>query len=271
MKNFDKELDFNLATRGIIVAVEDALHLSDEEFAKIRHQGFGASDSSKLLGVNPFPRGTAEELLQDKITEYHDEEIGKKASVRMGKDLEPFIIERTAEYLGISKFKPINMYKNPKNGLMVNFDAIIVDETLHNGFIPDEVKTVSFYGVKYYDYSKAQEVSKEHRPAWTDFSTYNLCDPDGIPEDFEPNAEELVRYVTYQASLSGIPVYYYSQLQQQIKFVDAPFGFLTALDTKTWTFYMFAIKRDPITIDNIEKIATKLYAKLKIVKGIKDE
>ena len=104
-----KELD--LTGLPIVIDVENIDQKSSEEFAKARRNGFGGSDSSILLGVNPFT--TLRELILQKATpELTEEEkqIGQLAAVRKGNDLEPLIIKKASEILGMEIIKPPHMY-----------------------------------------------------------------------------------------------------------------------------------------------------------------
>ena len=75
-----------------------------EYFAMIRRVGFGASDSSILLGVNPFPNGTIEKLIEQKKSKHLTPDelaIGQMVNVRKGVDLEPLILQKFREKYGI--------------------------------------------------------------------------------------------------------------------------------------------------------------------------
>ena len=68
--------------------IENVPDLDDDEYALIRRQGLGASDSSVLLGVNPYKQ--KHDLIVEKRSKViTDEEraIKKKEAVRKGFDL----------------------------------------------------------------------------------------------------------------------------------------------------------------------------------------
>jgi|AntRauTorckE6833_2_1112554.scaffolds.fasta_scaffold06495_5 hypothetical protein len=249
-------LNIHLQNRGIFIAAENMDKINEENpelFAKLRHVGFGASDSSKLLNVNPFPRGTREELLEDKINEFHDPEIGFKASVRAGRELEPLILEKAEELLDDPILKPSHMYGR-SNGLLTNFDGVIYE----NGtFVPAEAKFVSFFGKKYYNFKKGFTEPEEKEDALMN----NIL-------GFDPgNFESIQEYILEQAKLVGIPPYYYTQLQQQIDFLGSNHGYLVVLNYHDWTLYGFKVARDQPMIDELNHTAQGQYIKLCIAKG----
>ena len=257
----NKELTKYLATLGVTITAEYAVDMSQEDFAEIRHNGFGASDSSRVLDVNPFPRGSSTELLADKISKYHDDEIGKKPAVRMGRELEPFVIDKAEKVLGITIMKPWHMY-GKANGLNTNFDGVWISNDY--GYIPMEIKLVSFFGEKYYNYGLAVDI--EHCDKWKDVGLFNHPETP-IPLKFKLGLTDEQRYIHWMAELVGIPVYYYTQLQQQIDTLNAPFGHLIVLSTKQWEMYSFKVARDERTIKALNDKATVLYKKLQIVNG----
>ena len=241
---------------NIEISATNVDQMNEEQFANIRHNSFGASDSSKILGVNPFPQGSKEDLLYEKIHRLSNDEIGKKATVRMGKDLEPLIIEKLENLTGQTILKPTDMYYNKLTGQSVNFDGISWNEA-HDTWIPREIKTVSFFGTKYYNYTKA--INLDELPHLGRYHEFLQSFPDsGIESNLDPMQELII----YNAEQAGIPAYYYTQLQQQISFTNAPFGTLTVLDTKSWTMYEFTIERAQPIIDHLAQEAMLLRMKL---------
>ena len=204
----------NLEFKNYILSLNNNIELyaenvdtfTEEEFANIRHNSFGASDSSKILGVNPFPQGSKEDLLYEKIHRLSNDEIGKKATVRMGKDLEPLIIEKLENLTGQMILKPTDMYYNKLTGQSVNFDGISWNEA-HGAWIPREIKTVSFFGTKYYNYTKA--INLDELPHLGRYHEFLPSVPDsGIESNLDPMQELII----YNADQAGIPAYYYTQL-----------------------------------------------------------
>lgn len=209
------------------VAVPNASTLSPEEFALCRKNGLGASDSSVVLGTMDKFR-TPDMLFEEKIRKYQtpeEQEIGEKVNVRKGKDLEPLIITKAEAVIGFPLFKPTDMYRIKEYPyLTVNFDGVYyVDDVAVPYPIPVECKYISTYGAKYYDFSKAAE----EQP---------LCT--------EPDVDIL-------ASHYGIPSYYYVQLQHQLLGLNAPYGYLAALNDKDWTLYLFKIPANKHTQNRI--------------------
>jgi hypothetical protein len=259
------ELSRELLKKGIKITAENIDQFTEEQFAAIRHTGFGASDSSKILGVNPFPNGTIDDLLNEKVNELTDETISAKATVRMGKDLEPFIIdifEREMNKFTLVPFrilKPIHMYGKEENGLNTNFDGVVFE---FGQFVPMEVKTISTWGRKHYNFSNALEVY----PSKVEdlMAAYFEMKPTQIDMDLGTIDQKIIQ----RAKNAGIPPYYYTQLQQQIDFLDSDYGYLLALDVNDWTIRLFKIVRDNEVIITLNERAKNLYIKLQVAKGV---
>lgn len=274
MSNIDLDLDKYLTKYlkeiGIDKCVENASTMPQEEFKEIRFDGFGASDSSRIMNVNPFPGGSATELLHEKIHRIHDETIGHKPSVRMGRELEDFIIDKTESILRQNIFKPSHMYGTSWNGLNTNFDGVLLLKQDNIAFpyelIPAEIKTISFYGQKYYDFGKSTPLETdigEVVPDAYDLITDKKAELQFAPDDFMPERKPMERHILFNAKQMGIPPYYYTQLQQQIDFLDSDYGYLFALNSKDWRIYCFKAAKDKYTINSLKARAKKLYDRLK--------
>lgn len=228
----------------------------NECYANIRHLGFGATDSSKLLDINPF--NSRQDLLEEKQNMTIDNTISFKDTVRKGRDLEDLIIRKAQEHLGIQIFKPKMMYNKKDTKLNVNFDGVAqYDKWL----IPIECKVCSIYGQKHYDYSKSitEDVTQQH---W--HTTIDALKKHTIVGDYTE---------------CGYPSYYYTQLQQQEHFLAAPFGILAVLDDKTWTMHYFLSYADDAIIKEIliqeakyrHVINNEITVMEKISKDLRDE
>lgn len=247
MINLD-DLEQRIIEQGVLeIAVKDIQSMDKEQYALVRKDYFGASDSSILCGVNLYK--TIEQLITEKNCKFlTDEEkaVGEKPIVKKGYDLEPIILdkaERELERLGKLGilFKPKDMYKFKNvRGLSVNYDGVFLEE--NKKFIPVEAKLVSKYGEKYYN--KDISIQEAH----------------AIPMHIED--DDLAKHIKRKALKFGIPAYYYTQVQQEIAGLDAPYGYLAAMFDETWTFKLFFIQRDDFVInkiysrceDNINKI-----------------
>ena len=256
-QKLQEELTAHLAQGGIVITAENIIDFTEEQFAEIRHTGFGASDSSNILGVNPFPGGTAEELLHQKIHKISNDEIGKKATVRMGKDLEDLIIRKFEEATGKTIIKPIHMYGIPKIGLNTNFDGVLKEG---KEFIPAEVKTISMYGRKHYDFTYAIDITPSDEDPIEALKNM-IARP--LLEALDTVEETIVA----RAKDNGIPPYYYTQLQQQIAFTCAPFGYLVTMDVRDWKVRVHKILRDQLVIDQLYTSVEKLNFKLSVANG----
>lgn len=212
-----------------IFKVSDLLEKNDDQYALLRNVGFGASDSSKLLDINPYT--TLNEMLKEKrsLAPVKDE-IKYKATVRKGKELEDLIMRKISKILGIEIYKPEIMYGYKDTRLTVNFDGVSPIDT---HLIPVEIKLCTTYGRKYYDFRRA--------------ITEDIKDP-----NFKINLNDLKLMGTRSAEMCGYPINYYTQLQQQILFLDAPFGILGVLDDQNWTIELFLSYRDDALIKDIQ-------------------
>ena len=97
----------------IEIAFKDIDKLPNEQYALVRKQGLGTSDSSIVVGVNPYK--TVTELINEKARDYITEEekaVGNELAVRKGVDLEPLIIKKTSKVLGSPIIKPKDMYRS---------------------------------------------------------------------------------------------------------------------------------------------------------------
>lgn len=238
-----------IVDKGVLeVAVDNIQSMSHEDYALKRKNFFGASDSSILCGVNLYK--TLDELLKEKnnkcITK-EEKEVGEKAIVRKGYDLEPIILNKAEECLKTCEeytelYKPEHMYKFKNiDGLSVNYDGVLVKP--NNVLVPVEAKLVSKYGEKYYNKSITIE------------------DNVALAEVME--SPEMEAHIKKRALRIGIPAYYYTQVQQEIMGLDAPYGYLAALFDETWTFKLYYIPRDRFVQDYIAKQCADNIDKIK--------
>lgn len=230
------------------IVAENASELArndSEAFAMLRRQGFGASDSSILLGVNPFPDGTIEKLVEQKRAKYvtaKELEIGKMVNVRKGSDLEPLIMRKFQEKYEVPDAKiekPDAMYRIGDTPLTVNFDGVY---DLGPFQVPVECKFISMYGMKYYDFTK--------------------CCSHTLPlgGDLKPLGTDVNKlYLLERAKEIGIPIYYYTQIQQQLLALDAPFGYLAALNDKDWDLKTFLIVADKQVQNKLMEVAEQVW------------
>ena len=221
MKDTDLE---QLDLRIVCDNAYDLAKYDKEAFIMLRRNSIGASDSSIILGINPFT-DTAK-LIEQKCTRGITEEelaVGEKENVRKGADLEPLILEKFEEWSRMPTYKPNAMYQLTKfPQLTVNFDGIIC---LENTFIPVEAKFVSVYANKYWNRSKAINAPHEGFPV--------RC-----------AGRDIQTHILESAESYGIPPYYYTQIQQQLLALNAPFGYLAAMFDKGWEFKAFKIFAD---------------------------
>lgn len=221
---------------ALVVKVEHIDQVSEEEYAMLRKESFGGSDSSILCGVNLYK--TLNQLIKEKNCKYitdEEKEVGNKAIVRKGKDLEPIILDKAAQELGIEINKPTAMFEFKEEPILtLNYDGIAEENQV---LIPIEAKLVSKYGEKYYNKDKTLEENKE--------------------VDMKIEGDSLEAHIKRKALRIGIPAYYYTQVQQEIMGLNAPYGYLAVLFDDSWTFKLYLVKADNYVQNKIIDIATK--------------
>jgi hypothetical protein len=248
MAGFTKGFDFDGAARGtldieglpIVVDVAEIDQYPNEIYAMIRKNGLGTSDSSAVLGVNPYT--SRSELIEEKCRDYSTAEekaIGDKDAVRKGRDLEPLIVAKHEQIIKKKIIKPVHMYAHKEYPhIKFNFDGVIDKTMMPDGtfqYIPDEIKVVTMFGKKHYNFQKAYFVE-------------GLGFKTEVPE---PPNFSFVNSIQDKAAAIGIPPYYYTQLQQQILGLNAPFGYLTIMLETDWRVYSYLVWRDEKVISNL--------------------
>lgn len=245
-KKFTSGFDFvndnagvlDLSELDIEVDIANIDQYPNEQYALLRKNGLGTSDSSIVLGVNPYT--SKNDLIAEKCRNYLTEEeleVGTKSTVRKGRELEPLIIHKHSQVMGRRIIKPTDMYRHKSYPFIkFNFDGVI--DKLYNEdgtyqYIPDEIKVVTIYGMKHYQPKKA---------TFSEFTGWQL-----IPPHYE---NENVG-IEQKATMYGIPPYYYTQLQQQIFGLNAPYGFLTVMFEKDWQIHSWFVWRDQKVINQL--------------------
>lgn len=231
--------------KGVLETVIENIQAMDkDEYAIARKDGFGASDSSILCGVNLYKNMDA--LLAEKNNKTLTEEerkVGEKPIVKKGYDLEPLILDKAEEMLEVCLFKPKDMFGFKEvPGLNVNYDGVFEDN--EGNLIPVEAKLVSKWGEKYYMPSdKVKNLAKM--------------------VNMRIQGTTLEEHIKHKAEAFGIPPYYYTQVQQEIAGLDAPYGYLVAQFDESWETHLYYIKRDDYVISKIMQIAEKNIPKIK--------
>ena len=85
----------DLSELDIEVDIANIDQYPNQEYALLRKNGLGTSDSSIVLGVNPYK--SLSDLIAEKCRNYLTEEeleVGDKSAVRKGRELEPLIIHK---------------------------------------------------------------------------------------------------------------------------------------------------------------------------------
>ena len=249
LKNLDLKVD-----------VANIADVSNDEYIMLRRNGFGTSDSSVVLGVNPYQ--TVRDLIKSKQLDHvTDEErkVGEKTAVRKGRDLEPLVIEKWVHIFGKDCIKPPHQYRSTEHEFLTfNFDGVIKDFEEKGQYIPNEIKIVTATGQKHYNAYKAWfSEFTGFRPRTKQPDSSVMIDvlhdtPARVAGKRKTDIENKARYY-------GIPPYYFTQLQQQIYGLKAPFGFLTVLFETTWELHTFLVWRDEATINSLIIEGAKLW------------
>lgn len=241
-------MGIELETTNLEIAVADIDQYSNDEYIVLRRQGFGASDSSVLLGVNPYK--TLPELIKEKASNVitaEERAVGEKAAVRKGVDLEPLIIQKFEKVFKQECFKPKDMYRiKGTSCLNVNFDGVTGTP---KQYIPAEIKVVTMYGEKHYNPLKAI------------YDEVNGFMP--LPE----NISNTNNSIETKAAHYGIPAYYYTQLQQQILGLNAEYGYLSVLFDRDWRMRTFFVWRDEATLQQLVTNANNAWQQVLALKN----
>jgi len=242
----NQQLREHLAKNSVTVAYENIDQVSQEEFAKIRMMGLGASDSATILELYPPAFNKSEhDLFIEKATGSFDPSIGIKGSVRKGRLLEPYILQQASILLEMEILKPSDMYQLEGSGLITNFDGVA------ENLVPVEAKVCTTYGVKNYDWSLFYR-----RENYLDNGTMEPL----TGMELDPVSDELS--YSDKAAYFGIPAYYYAQLQQQMLFTGSSFGYLAVLNEKDFLVYIFKVWRDNKLIEELKNKAKILWLKV---------
>ena len=186
-KKFTSGFDFINENEGVLdlseldieVDIANIDQYPNEQYALLRKNGLGTSDSSIILGVNPYT--SKNDLIAEKCRNYLTEEeleVGTKSAVRKGRELEPLIIHKHSQVMGRRIIKPTDMYRHKSYPFIkFNFDGVI--DKLYNEdgtyqYIPDEIKVVTIYGMKHYQPKKA---------TFSEFTGWELLPPHYEKED----------------------------------------------------------------------------------------
>lgn len=245
-KKFTSGFDFvndnagvlDLSELDIEIDIANIDQYPNEQYALLRKNGLGTSDSSIVLGVNPYT--SKSDLIAEKCRNYltdEELEVGTKSAVRKGRELEPLIIHKHSQVMERRIIKPTDMYRHKDYPFIkFNFDGVIDKLYNKNGtyqYIPDEIKVVTMYGMKHYQPKKA---------TFSEFAGWELLPPHYENENVS---------IEQKAAMYGIPPYYYTQLQQQIFGLNAPYGFLTVMFEKDWQIHSWFVWRDQKVINQL--------------------
>lgn len=236
--------ELNLKGLPLVIDYKNIAEATPEEYVSARRNGLGTSDSSIVLGVNPYQN--LDDLIASKLrTEITEEErlVSEKTAVRKGKELEPLIIEKWIKFFKMNCIKPIHQYSHKDFPYMkFNFDGV---QDTPEQYIPVEIKVVTAAGMKHYDFTKAMfdEATLSIKP---------------LPD----NHAITTNSIETKAALYGIPPYYYTQLQQQILGLNAPYGYLCILCDKDWYLRTYYVHRDEKVITDLIVVGSKVWTKI---------
>lgn len=229
--------DERICNCGLLkVKVKNINEVPEEEYAMLRKESFGGSDASILCGVNLYK--TMDQLITEKNSKFiteEEKEVGNKPIVRKGRDLEPIILDKASKELGIEITKPTSMYEFLEAPILtLNYDGVCEKGDV---LIPIEAKLVSKWGEKYYNKEKTLEENADI--------------------DMKIEGDSLEAHIKRKALRIGIPAYYYTQVQQELMGLNAPYGYLAVLFDESWDFKLYLVKADEYVQNKIYDIADK--------------
>ena len=250
----DLEVDAMIASYGQVEPyIQNAYDMAKDNksaFIMIRKNGLGGSDSSIVLGVNPFR--DEDNLVKEKAASQptHEElAIGDKPNVRKGSDLEPLILSKFEEWSSEKVYKPSTMFRfMSPDCLTINFDGVVLRGPVR---YPVEAKFVSSFAEKYWDKSKAVDnLASSTMPKL----------PGGT----------LQNHIAEAAKAYGVPAYYYTQVQQEMLGLDAPFGYIAVIFDREWEFKVFKIYRDNFVCNMLLSEGPRIWNRITLerAKGI---
>lgn len=218
------------------IKIDNIDKLPEEEYAMVRKESFGGSDSSILCGVNLYKNMA--QLIKEKNSKFltdEEKEVGNKPIVKKGRDLEPIILNKASELLNTEIYKPTAMFVFKEEPILtLNYDGVV---RLEDKLIPVEAKLVSKWGEKYYNKDKTIE--------------------DNMDVDMKVEGDSLEAHIKRKATRIGIPAYYYTQVQQEMMGLNAPYGYLAVQFDESWDFKLYYVKADSFVQNKIKDIADK--------------
>lgn len=103
------------------------VHMSREEWLKLRKTGIGGSDAGAICGLNPYSSPMS--VYKDKISECLESEVADNESMRQGRDLEEYVAQRFMEATGLKVRRSNRMYRSRQHTFMIaDVDRLIVGE-----------------------------------------------------------------------------------------------------------------------------------------------
>lgn len=241
--------ELDISRTPLEIFYKDVDKVDNITFIQLRREGFGGSDAGVLLGVNPYQ--SIEELLMSKIPQpptQNELMVGLNPAVQAGTELEPLVIKHMEEVFKRPVIKPVDMYHfKDYPYLAMNFDGVL---DIEDRYIPDEVKVVTLRGARHY---------QPHIAWYRDTLGFGI-----IPEDIST----LNVPIQTKADHYGIPAYYYTQVQQEMLALNAPYAYLTAYFQKTGESCMFYIWKDQAVQNQIILQGWKAWQKVEEMRRI---
>ena len=241
-------VELDLKNTPLEISIRDVEKLDAKGFTLARRGGFCGSDSGSLLGVNPFMK--LSELIAQKASSTLSEEelaVSNQIAVIKGNDLEPLIIDKFQSIFNMQTVKPTDMYAFKEwPYLKMDFDGVTGTP---DQYIPVEIKVVTKRGERHYN---------------PDCCLYI----EGIGYQQAPQHFELANNsIETKAAEFGIPPYYYTQLQQEMMALNAPFGFLCTLWESEWTVHVWVIYKDETVWNALKIEGFKAWQQVEMLKA----
>ena len=240
-------VELDLKNTPLEISIRDVEKLDAKGFTLARRGGFGGSDSGSLLGVNPY-MSLSELIAQKASSTLSEEELAtsNQIAVIKGNDLEPLIIDKFQSIFNMQTVKPTDMYAFKEwPYLKMDFDGVTGTP---EQYIPVEIKVVTKRGERHYN---------------PDCCLYI----EGVGYQQAPQHFELANNsIETKATEFGIPPYYYTQLQQEMMALNAPFGFLCTLWESEWTVHVWVIYKDETVWNALKIEGFKAWQQVELLK-----
>lgn len=135
--------DFVVGDAGLFPDAEPVTYWGDDGWLEARRNGLGASEVASALGL-PGAYATPWQIWADKTRRRLPPDIGANPAVKLGNDLEPWLIEQSEQFTGRRAFRtPAQLYRNRgRQWMLASPDAYCRPASSAPPFPPDDFELV---------------------------------------------------------------------------------------------------------------------------------